>query len=82
MSLRLIAALGCLALGIGTSIGVFALLNLLEPTAWVVIGAVATWFALMLAAYVLNSRGLMMIAPWSVLALTLLSIPIGIAIAD
>jgi hypothetical protein len=82
MSLRLIAALGCWALGIGTSIGVFALLNLLEPAAWVAIGAVATWFALMLAAYVLNSRGLMVIALWSVPALTLLSIPLGIALTD
>lgn len=82
MWLRLVAALGCLALGIGTLIGVFALLNLLEPAAWVAIGAVATWFPLMLAAYVLDSPRLMVIALWSVVVIPVLSIPVGIALTD
>jgi hypothetical protein len=62
--------------------GVFAALGLLEPAAWISMALVATWAAILLSAFVSNSRALMTLALWSLGILAVLPVAIGIALAE
>ena len=82
LGVRILAAAACWALGTGTTIGVFGRFQILGPVAWICVALVATWSAIMLTAYVANSRVLMIVSLWSTLALGIVPIGIGIALAE
>jgi hypothetical protein len=64
LAARVVAAVDCRVLVIGVPIGVFAPFGILGTVAWVCVGLLAAWFAIMLIAYVTNSRVWMIVTIW------------------